>query len=806
MEKMEQDNKEDNHAGAISNTNEEDSSPETAAEMSEESQPSTKNLNHDQSSKGIHQGHCNANRDDSSSQNTAENPKEEPQAPLKKKCKQDGQDQSPKATSVLPVSGVEKFYTFKAGNTLGSHEEVNEALTSKGLQEVMSPKECDVILAYCPIVSRVGTDVEAAMGAIPDGKPVILVVMHHTFNQDIVLAASSRHVSREDVVLTVDYLFHETIRPFNCDRNTAAVEDILKVLPPKTTMDGGSAGVTPSQSMPNPTDGQNASANVPQATSVLPLSGVEKFYTVKAGNTLGSHEEVNEALTSKGLQEVMSPKDCDVILAYCPIVSRVGTDIEAAMGAIPDGKPVILVVMHHTFHQDIVLAESSRHVSREDVVLTVDYLFHETIRPFNCDRNTAAVEDILKVLIPESKLASCSNQVIPKKSKLNRSDTSNADAGRMRSEAEWTGGHAAVAVSPEEKKMKTFFSFPAGETLKADKKFEECLTKGGFKKVTLDKCDFILAFCPIVSRVKTDIDSAMDAIPVGKPVILVVLHHTFNKDFSVPNSSGLVTRHNVILTVDCLFYETEGLLDCPRNDAAITEVMRSVRSKGRKEDKTRREENTGGRQTVTEQPKASCSNVVIPKKSKLNPSDTSNADAGRMPSKAERTGGHAAIAVSPEGKKMKTFFSFLAGNTLKADKKFEECLTKGGFKKVTLDKCDFILAFCPIVFRVKTDIDSAMDAIPVGKPVILVVLHHTFNKDFSVPNSSGLVTRHDAILTVDCLFYETEGLLDCPRNDAAITEVMRSVCSKGRKEDKTRRKLAGRSIDKLWAVREASIS
>ncbi|XP_078145922.1 uncharacterized protein LOC144542743 isoform X2 [Centroberyx gerrardi] len=96
----------------------------------------------------------------------------------------------------------------------------------------------------------------------------------------------------------------------------------------------------------------------------------------------------------------------------------------------------------------------------------------------------------------------------------------------------------------------------------------------------------------------------MDAIPVGKPVILVVLHHTFNKDISVPNSSGLVTRHNVILTVDCLFYEIEGLLDCPRNDAAITEVMRSVCSKGRKEDKIQRKENTGGREIVTVQPKA----------------------------------------------------------------------------------------------------------------------------------------------------------------------------------------------------------
>ncbi|KAL2092245.1 hypothetical protein ACEWY4_012043 [Coilia grayii] len=79
---------------------------------------------------------------------------------------------------------------------------------------------------------------------------------------------------------------------------------------------------------------------------------------------------------------------------------------------------------------------------------------------------------------------------------------------------------------------------------------------------TIQACDFILAFCPIVSRVGTDIEAAIKKIPdVGKPVILVVLHHTFDKEYVVPDTRRFVRRAD-ITTVDCLFSETEGLLAC----------------------------------------------------------------------------------------------------------------------------------------------------------------------------------------------------------------------------------------------------
>lgn len=61
-----------------------------------------------------------------------------------------------------------------------------------------------------------------------------------------------------------------------------------------------------------------------------------KVFTVLTGNTLGSHESFWKLLANHfDLVKVPVVEDCDVTLAFCPIVSRVGTDIGAALPAIP---------------------------------------------------------------------------------------------------------------------------------------------------------------------------------------------------------------------------------------------------------------------------------------------------------------------------------------------------------------------------------------------------------------------------------------------------------------------------------------
>ncbi len=62
-----------------------------------------------------------------------------------------------------------------------------------------------------------------------------------------------------------------------------------------------------------------------------------------------------------------------------------------------------------------------------------------------------------------------------------------------------------------------------------------------------------------------------------KPVILVVLHHTFDPEAVVSDSSKFVDRKNT-LTVDCLFYEDKGLLECKRNDKACEKAIEWLKS------------------------------------------------------------------------------------------------------------------------------------------------------------------------------------------------------------------------------------
>ncbi|XP_036840980.1 uncharacterized protein LOC110529645 isoform X7 [Oncorhynchus mykiss] len=131
---------------------------------------------------------------------------------------------------VQEVPRMMRYYTITTGNTMDSHIQFMRQLGG-GFTEVMSPEQSDVIMAFCTIVSRAGTDIEAAQQQIPEGKDVILVVLHHYFNPDCTVPDSSRLVTRSDVILTVDCLFHESKEGLlNCPLNEEAVKEIRKKL------------------------------------------------------------------------------------------------------------------------------------------------------------------------------------------------------------------------------------------------------------------------------------------------------------------------------------------------------------------------------------------------------------------------------------------------------------------------------------------------------------------------------------------------------------------------------------------------
>uniref|UniRef100_A0A671L7Y2 Si:dkey-58f10.7 n=1 Tax=Sinocyclocheilus anshuiensis TaxID=1608454 RepID=A0A671L7Y2_9TELE len=98
-----------------------------------------------------------------------------------------------------------------------------------------------------------------------------------------------------------------------------------------------------------------------------------------------------------GSTEVHKVNDCDVILVFCPIVSRAGTDIDAALNELSTcsaSKPAILMVFHHSFEPDKILPDSSRFINRRNT-LRVDCLFNEDVGLLKCNRNEKALAKIV---------------------------------------------------------------------------------------------------------------------------------------------------------------------------------------------------------------------------------------------------------------------------------------------------------------------------------------------------------------------------------------------------------------------------
>ncbi|XP_042564166.1 uncharacterized protein LOC122133019 isoform X2 [Clupea harengus] len=119
-------------------------------------------------------------------------------------------------------------------------------------------------------------------------------------------------------------------------------------------------------------------------------------YTINTGNTLNIHTGFKTLLPRSLCKDVSKVEDCDVILAFCPVISRVGTDIEAALQDIPEGKPLALVVLHQTFDSNYIVPDTRRFLKRADAI-SVDCLFTDD-GLMGCSRNDDAVQAVAEFL------------------------------------------------------------------------------------------------------------------------------------------------------------------------------------------------------------------------------------------------------------------------------------------------------------------------------------------------------------------------------------------------------------------------
>ncbi|KAJ8396250.1 hypothetical protein AAFF_G00021170 [Aldrovandia affinis] len=247
----------------------------------------------------------------------------------------------------ISMTKMVNVFNLSIGNTLNADKAFTERLAAKAfLTEVECVEDCDIILAFCPISSRTGVDVGEALQRIPDHKPAILVMIHHTYDTKYIVP-ENRNEIRSDV-LAVDILFHERKGLLNCQHNDLAVDTVLGKLNPQQPV---------------------------------------------------WHKPRKIWIFIRSLTEVDHVEDCDIILAFFPISSRTGVDIGEALQRIPDHKSAILVMIHHTYDPNYIVPENRNEI-RSDV-LAVDILFHEKKGLLNCQRNDLAVDTVLGKLNPQ---------------------------------------------------------------------------------------------------------------------------------------------------------------------------------------------------------------------------------------------------------------------------------------------------------------------------------------------------------------------------------------------------------------------
>ncbi|XP_031178172.1 uncharacterized protein LOC116066319 isoform X1 [Sander lucioperca] len=143
----------------------------------------------------------------------------------------------------------------------------------------------------------------------------------------------------------------------------------------------------------------NSPTNVQRRRTTL------EYKMIVGGKTFDAHQQLMEKVQDQ-VRLIESSQDYKVTFVFCPISSRVASDVEAAMTDVRDDKPVILVLMHHT--REVKYTTSMRtwpHYA--NVVLHVNVFYHETVRGLLRDQqNDAAVTQIqnklLECFVPKS--------------------------------------------------------------------------------------------------------------------------------------------------------------------------------------------------------------------------------------------------------------------------------------------------------------------------------------------------------------------------------------------------------------------
>ncbi|XP_026173774.1 uncharacterized protein LOC113136882 isoform X2 [Mastacembelus armatus] len=141
----------------------------------------------------------------------------------------------------------------------------------------------------------------------------------------------------------------------------------------------------------------------PQSTQPFFLSlGTVMYDVVVEGKTFGADQQVMNYVknhTQSGTQFIENDQDSRVTVVFCPISSRVGPDVDAAMKNVKDEKDIILVLMHHMYEAKSTTFGRTWN-DYPNIKFHVNIFYHETANGLlKCSQNDEAVTKIRKKLM-----------------------------------------------------------------------------------------------------------------------------------------------------------------------------------------------------------------------------------------------------------------------------------------------------------------------------------------------------------------------------------------------------------------------
>ncbi|XP_062825195.1 uncharacterized protein LOC103281588 isoform X2 [Anolis carolinensis] len=278
------------------------------------------------------------------------------------------------------------------------------------------------------------------------------------------------------------------------------------------------------------------------------------------------------------------------LLVFCPVSSRMGTDMQNALEDLKGEPKAVLIVLHHRLKEYDRFLDTTLQAHHPAVVRTVHACYTLEGGLYDCQMNEEAVADVAKVLkvhYKEMEKGSSDPAAKPPDSASQQAEIHRSERWRLKQKLpEDRRGQRDESWEP--RKQRGWFScckkgFPiqvlvTGRTENCEGQFlwrvSHRLDKIRLKpeRYREDCGHFLLVFCPVTSSVDIDMANALEGLHCEPEAILVMLHHKPKESTSFVDTTRQAQHRAVECTVHARYTLEDGFYCCQTNKEAVAIV------------------------------------------------------------------------------------------------------------------------------------------------------------------------------------------------------------------------------------------